>query len=198
MGAGRGARAVSWSPGGPALSAPFARRRFAAVLGRRRSAPTWCCGGRPRRWPRRAGPVLHAGSGRALGGRRGERPFLPRAVLRDRRARRGRRGLESRLPARGRRPGHESPVRARGRRGAVGWSGRSGRLLRRRRSGPALLVGGGVGIAPLAILQDAAGGRSPGHRRCSASATRARRGCALLSGRARSRPTTGPSATTAS
>ena len=89
---------------------------------------------------------------------------------------------ECAVPARGRRPGHHAPVRAARRASELWVLGPLGRGFRRPPDGRrALLVGGGVGIAPLAILQDALAGAAPPC--CSASATApAPQGAALLAG----------------
>ena len=86
------------------------------------------------------------------GGGDDERPLLPRAfsVLRRRRLAAG-----ARVHARGRRARDAAAVRAAARATGCGCSGRSGLgFTRARRRAPRLLCGGGVGTAPLAILQD--------------------------------------------
>ena len=73
-----------------------------------------------------------------------------------------------------------------GDRAAAGRAARASASRRRARGARALLVGGGVGIAPLAILAGRAdGGRHRAGRRCSASATpHHATGAALLAGAA--------------
>ena len=129
-------------------------------------------------------PVLHARAAvERWGGGDGERPFLPRAFsyLAPRRGR-------PRVPAGGRRPGHASPVLAgRGRR-AVG--ARPARQRLRPRDGARrCLVGGGIGIVPLAVL---AGPRLGGAGPARLSATPPmRRRPRCMAARSRWPPTTG-------
>ena len=101
-----------------------------------------------------AGPVLHARRERALGRRR-RRAAVPAARVLGPAAPRGR---HARLPVRGRRPGHAAAVRAaRGRRAVAARAARASASVPRSDDRRPLLVGGGVGIAPLAIWQDAIG-----------------------------------------
>ena len=135
----------------------------------RASAPTSCsrCRRPGRARAPRAGPVLHARRRRAVG-RGGRRAAVPAARV-QRPARAGRRrALEFLLEDVG--PGTEAAGRARPGdelllAGPLGIG-----FARRATAAGALLVGGGVGIAPLAIWQDELGA---GDRRpcCSASAT---------------------------
>ena len=141
----------------------------------------------------RARPVRDARRRRALGRGRGRAALSCRAPSRSPAGATASRSSCSRTsaPARG---GCASCAPAM----SCGCSGRSGAASRRRADGRrAILVGGGVGIAPLAILQDALGGAS---RRVAARLPRPRprRGRRAAARRAASPPTTARSATTAS
>ena len=144
----------------------------------------------------RAGPVLHALRRGALG-RRGRAALpAPRLLVRAGARRAGRR-RGARLPARGDRPGHAPPRRAAGRGGA--WAGRAARpaASARRRRGRPLLVGGGIGVAPLLCLSDVLGAGGRGAARLPLG--RPRRGRRPLRRRGRRwRPTTARSAARAS
>ena len=129
-----------------------ADRRVSAVERARRLRPD------PRARPRRArrpaaGSVLHAGRGRALG-RRERRAALPAARVLATRARDGGRELE--LPARGRSgPGTARLAELAARRGRCALVGPLGVGWRPPRADTRpLLVGGGIGAAPLLCLQD--------------------------------------------
>ena len=152
---------------------------------------------RPGRPEPRAGQFAMLAAAERWGGGEDERPFLAARLL----DRPPRATGEAPLPARGRRPGHARGCASCGAgRAGLGSLGPLGRGFTPPAAGAgAMLVGGGVGIAPLAILQDqleAGIARRP----CSASATRrhASRARALLRGRAGSPPTTARTGTTAS
>ena len=131
--------------------------------------------------PPRPGQFYMLAAAERWGGGEDERPFLPRAFSVARAARRASSSSCSRTSARAR-GGCASCAPGDG----LWLLGPLGQRLRAaaRRAGAPLLVGGGVGIAPLAILQDALGDGADAC--CSASATRAHAaGAALLRGAAR-------------
>ena len=139
-------------------------------------------------------PVLHARRGAGLGARPG-RPYLPRAFsVAEAESRED--GVGSTSWSRPIGPGTERLAALERRRAALASTGPLGRpLLARRASWPraagAILVGGGIGIAPLAILRRRAGGaRGPdphAARLPRPGAFRGLRALRLLRGRARDR-----------
>lgn len=139
------------------VQAPFARRAVPIVSRERYGAYVVlrcldCAGPRPQ-----AGQFYMLASAARWGGGKGERPFLPRAfsVLRASDAPRGR--LEIDFLAEDVGPGSKRlcELEAEDELLLLGPLGAGFRAPREARS--ALLIGGGVGIAPLAILQDQLG-----------------------------------------
>ena len=114
-------------------------------------------------------PPPSGGAGETASGRSCPRAFsvlrAPPPTRRDRAA----------VPDRGRRPGHQAAVRARARRrAAAGRTARRRASRRRARAAAPLLVGGGVGIAPLAIWQDELGAEAAGAARLPRRSARRR------------------------
>ena len=152
-------------------------------------------GGPPRP---RAGPVLHARRRRRLGWAERRAPLPAARLLVRARARGGRRD-RARLPARGGRARHGAAGRAAAGGGlgllgplGIGWD----RIRRTPEARRPLLVGGGIGAAPLLCLQDELGEATRGAARLPLGrACRGGRACSAAT--RRSPPTTARSATQA-
>ena len=133
--------------------APFGRRlaRVAAVERIGEYGLLWAedADGPARSAPR---PVLHAGRGGALGRGRGRAAVAPARVLLL-----PRRGRPARLHPRGRRAGHAPARGARERRRPLADRARSASASRRPTAGRPLLVGGGIGVAPILCWSDELG-----------------------------------------
>ena len=136
---------------------------------------------------------------------RGGREALPAAGDLGRRDRRRGRRRPPRLPGRGHRPRHRPPLRAEPGEG-VWVTGPLGNAFAEPRevspgAAGAILVGGGIGVAPLALLRRRFSGRGVRCASCSASATRstaaASSSSAALLPRSASPPRTATAATAA-